>query len=85
MRSRYDFVHHKSQRPHHPAVLFQAFDINGDGYVCSDDLAAALSHIAGAAVPRAQLAHVAASTVAVFDHDNDDRLSAEEFAVLLQM
>lgn len=64
-------------------MLFSAFDINGDGYVCAGDLTTALTHIAGAAVPRAQLAHVAAATVAMFDRDNDNRLHADEFAALL--
>lgn len=75
--------HHLDVHPHSCTVLFHAFDINGDGYVCTGDLVTTLTHIAGAAVSRAQLAHVAAATVAMFDYDNDDLLNADEFAALL--
>ncbi len=65
-------------------MLFRAFDVNGDGYVCASDLVTALGHVAGTGMHSTHLTHVAASTVAMFDCDNDDRLDQHEFGQMLQ-
>ena len=65
------------------AVVFKAYDLNGDSFVCKEDFLGMLKAISGVGMSEQQLAAVAAATVTYYDRDGDGRLSQPEFAVLL--
>ena len=65
------------------AVAFRMYDLDGDGYVSSDELAHTLKTLMGRALSDAQLEQIVESTIQQHDVDRDGRLSFQEFTSLL--
>ncbi len=66
-----------------PAVAFRMYDLDGDGYVSSDELAHTLKTLMGRALSDSQLGQIVESTILQHDLDGDGRLSFQEFTSLL--
>ena len=80
--------HNGIQKPVHLcvcafAVAFRMYDLNGDGYVSSEELAHTLKTLMGRALSDAQLGQIVESTILQHDTDGDGRLSFQEFMSLL--
>ena len=65
------------------AVAFRAYDTDGDGFISEAELEAGMRHMVGGGMADAQLAAIAAHTLAEHDSDGDGHLSLEEFRDLL--
>lgn len=62
---------------------FRMYDLDGDGYVSSDELAHTLKTLMGRALSDSQLGQIVESTILQHDTDGDGRLSFQEFTSLL--
>lgn len=67
----------------HYRFAFAIYDLDGDGFISTAELYQTLQMLMGGTYTDAQLEQVVHNTMMEFDRDNDQRLSLEEFKVLL--
>lgn len=59
------------------------YDVDGDGYITSEDMGHTLRMLMGRALSDLQLGQIVDSTIQQHDLDGDGRLSFQEFTSLL--
>jgi len=65
-------------------LAFRAFDINEDGYIDSEEMAAVVQSLCHVQMGEGQMQQVTKHIITTFDRDSDGRIDFEEFKMLLQ-
>jgi len=63
---------------------FRMYDLNGNDYICKEELLAVLTMMVGSNIKTEQLLSIAERTIMEADTDKDDLISFEEFSRVLE-
>ncbi|CAE7743862.1 CNB1, partial [Symbiodinium sp. KB8] len=65
------------------AFMFRVWDVNGDGYITSEDLHETLKSMVGRKLPQATLDELVQRTLAAADLDGDGKITQHEFGLAM--